>query len=175
MKEDERTWETSCYTVRNSHVTVLSLQPCAGSADQRPFIIWSTLLCKHTPGPFNLWCRNTRVNPQKLWDWGMELGSGFISAPLYSCALLCSFPQPSPKVEKGRDRSDDQYLLYQASASNINLFFIQLATTLWWQRALSAPCDPRCHVVGGDSLPAGSSRKLVVGEGTDEVRDPSEG
>lgn len=185
MKEDERTWETSCYTVRNSHVTVLSLQPCAGSTDQRPFIIWSTLLCKHTSGPFNLWCRNTRVYPHKLWDWGMELGSGFISAPPYPCALLCSLPRPPP--EPGWP---DQYLLcsalnirlwscaalqYQASASSINLFFIQLATTLWWQRALSAPCDPRSHVVGGDSLPAGSSRKLVVGEGQDEVRDLSEG
>lgn len=87
----------SCCMVRNSHVTVLFLQPCARSTDQRPFIIWSTLLCKHTSGPFNLWCRNTRVYPHKLWDWGMELGSGFISAPLYPCALLCSLPWPPPE------------------------------------------------------------------------------
>lgn len=81
-----------------------------------------------------------RVYPHKLWDWGMELGSGFISAPPYPCALLCSLPWPPP--EPGWP---DQYLLwsalnsiyiyidceavqYQASASSINLFFIQCIT-----------------------------------------------
>lgn len=66
MKADERTWETSGYTVENNHVTVLSLQPCAGSTDHSPFIIWSTLLCKHTSGPFNLRCQNTHFSPHKL-------------------------------------------------------------------------------------------------------------
>lgn len=114
MKEDERTWEMSCSTVWNSHVTVLSLQPCAGSSDQSPFIIWSTLLCKHTSGPFNLWCQNTHVYPTNygIEEWNWEV----CSSPTHSIRVLCFVLYHDhilcqvDHFKKCRDQSDDQYL-----------------------------------------------------------------